>query len=141
MNASTPSESLNLETYVPSPRRIDVGGKPLDILPLRVRQIPAFARAVGGAAHLLMGGNLAAAVALHGEDIIKAMAVATGESDDYLGDLLPDDFLLLVATVMEVNADFFVQRVAPQIQAIQCKVKVRMDGAMPSPSSSPTATV
>lgn len=135
-----------LETYVSVPREIVVGGKTLQITPLRVRQIPAFLREVGPAGSLLMGGNVAQAVALHGEGIARAMAVATGESEDSIGDLLPDAFLELVGVVMEVNADFFGQRVAPQIAALQKSAAARMTatkathGETPSPSLSDTAT-
>ena len=63
-----------LETYVPVPREIVVGGKTLAITPLRVRQIPAFTRAIAAAAPLLAVGRIIDVVALHGEDIIKAMS-------------------------------------------------------------------
>lgn len=132
-----------LETYVPVPREIVVGGKTLAITPLRVRKIPAFTRAIAAAAPLLMDGKTGAAVALHGEDIITAMVVATGEPESMIGDLLPDEFLLLVSTVMEVNGDFFARRVAPLIMAIQAKAEAAvkaMAGATSSPSSSGTAT-
>ncbi len=132
-----------LETYIPIPREIVVGGKTLAVTPLRVRQVPAFTRAIAAAAPLLMDGKIGAAVALHGNDIITAMAVATGEPETMIGDLLPDEFLLLVSTVMEVNGDFFARRVAPLIMAIQAKAEAAMKtmaGATSSPSSSDTAT-
>ena len=78
-----------------------------------------------------------------GEDIITAMVVATGKPNAMIGDLLPDEFLLLVATVMEVNGDFFAQRVAPLIMTIQAKADAAMKtmaGATSSPPSSDTAT-
>jgi hypothetical protein len=135
--------TATLETYIPVPREIVVGGKTLAITPLRVRQIPAFVRAVAAAAPLLMSGRIADAVALHGEGLVTAMAVATGEAEAMIGELLPDEFLLLVSVVMEVNGDFFAQRVAPQIMAIQQKAETAMKamgGATSSPSSSGTTT-
>lgn len=132
-----------LETYVPVPREIVVGGKTLQITPLRVRQIPAFTRAIAAAAPLLAVGRMIDVVALHGDDIIKAMSVATGESAEMLGELLPDEFMLLISTVMEVNDDFFARRVAPLIMAAKEKAnaaKMAMSGATSSPSSSDTAT-
>lgn len=134
---------MGLDTYVIVPREIEAGGKTLAITPLRVRQIPAFVRAISPAAGLLTDGRIADAVALHGDGIVEAMAVATGETEDWIGDLLPDAFLELVAAVMEVNGDFFARRVAPLITAMQEKAEAAatsMRGATSSPSLSGTAT-
>jgi hypothetical protein len=132
--------TATLETYIPVPREIVIGGKTLAITPLRVRQIPAFVRAIAPAAELISQGRMADAVALHGEGMATAMVVATGESETAIGDLLPDEFLGLASAVMEVNADFFVRRVAPLIADIQKKAMEKMSGGMSSPSSSGTAT-
>lgn len=135
---------MALDTYVIQARVIEIAGKPVSVTPLRVRQIPAFVREIGPAGPLLMSGHMADAVALHGDGIIAAMAIATGESDDVIGELLPDAFLSLVTTVMEVNGDFFVQRVAPLIADMHAKARVALKatgGATSSLSSSGTATV
>ena len=134
---------MALDTYVIQARVVDAGGKPVAITPLRVRQIPAFVRAIGPASALLMDGRIADAVALHGDGIVVAMAVATDESEDWLGDLLPDAFLELVSVVMEVNGDFFARRVAPLIKNMEAKAMAAtkaMSGATSSPPSSDTAT-
>lgn len=134
---------MALDTYVIQARVVDVGGKPVAITPLRVRQIPAFTRAIAAAAPLLAVGRMIDVVALHGDDIIKAMSVATGESEAMLGDLLPDEFMMLMSTVIEVNDDFFAQRVAPLILAAKEKAnaaRTATNGATSSPPSSDTAT-
>lgn len=133
---------MALDTYVIQARVVEVGGKPLSVTPLRVRQIPAFVREIGPAGALLMAGRVADAVALHGDGIAAAMAVATGESEEWIGDLLPDAFLDLVLAVVEVNGDFFARRVAPRIAEMQARTEAAMQtsGATSSPSSSGTAT-
>lgn len=134
---------MSLNTYVIEARAVEVGGKTLAITPLRVRQIPAFARAIAAAAPLLAVGRMIDVVALHGDDIIKAMSVATGESEEMLGNLLADEFLRLISAVIEVNDDFFARRVAPLIMAAKEKAnaaKKATNGATSSPSSSATAT-
>lgn len=141
-----PGQNPSLETYVPLPRQIEVGGKSVGIMPLRVRQIPAFVREIGPAGSLLMAGRVADAVALHGDGIAAAMAVATGEDEAWIGELFADAFLDLVAAVVEVNGDFFARRVAPRIAEMQARAEAAMatraatPGAMSSPSSSGTAT-
>lgn len=131
-----------LDVYVVTPCEVAVAGKAVAVSPLRVRQIPAFARHVAPVAAFLMNGDLLAAVAAGGEDMVKALAVATGEPEDWLGDLLPDEFVALAAAVMEVNADFFVRRVAPALAAAGETMKTQMPtaGETSSPSSSTTDT-
>lgn len=128
---------MGLDTYIPTPRDVVAGGKTLQITPLRVRQIPAFAAAVAPAAGLLMSGDVLKALAVHGDSMLQAVAVATGEPADWLGDLLPDDFIGLASVVVEVNADFFVQRLAPAIEAATAQLQRTLTptaGATPSPS-------
>ena len=103
----------NLTTYIPEVRHPMIGGKNVTVAPLKVRQIPAFTRAITPVMGLLTGGNLLAAVASAGDDLIQAVSIATDEPATWIGDLEADEFLQLAAKVLEVNADFFVHRVAP----------------------------
>lgn len=129
---------MSLDTYIPEIRHPLIGGKSVTVAPLKVRQIPPFLRAAGPAAQALFGGDLPGALARHGEALIQAMAVATGEPETWLGDLDADDFLRLVGEVVEVNADFFAQRVTPALEATVAKLTQALTpGATPSPSSSP----
>lgn len=104
-----------LETYVPVVKTLDIAGKSIAITPLRVRQVSAFAAAITPCAGLILGGNVLRAMSAHGDSLITAIAVATNEPPEWLGDLLPDDFVRLVTTVLEVNADFFMERVTPAL--------------------------
>ncbi len=130
---------MSLDVYVPEPRTVAAGGKTIDVLPLRVRQIPGFTRAVVPVLGPLGTGDLATAIAVGGEDLVSAVAIATGEPEDWLGELLPDEFLALVTAVVEVNADFFARRVLPALNAAT-ETTLATLGVTRSPSSSPTAT-
>ncbi|MCB1630603.1 MAG: hypothetical protein H7A12_07270 [Pseudomonadales bacterium] len=74
-----------------------------------------------------------------GDDLVRAVAIATDQTEDWLGELLPDEFLPLVTAVVEVNADFFVRRVLPALNAAT-ETTLATLGMTPLPSSSPTAT-
>jgi len=131
----------DLNTYFPEVRHLLIGGKSVSVAPLKVRQIPPFMRAIGPAAALLFSGDMAGALAWHGEELIQAVAVATGEPAAWLGDLDADEFLRLVGEVVEVNADFFAHRVTPALEATVAKVtRTLTPGATPSQSSSPAAS-
>lgn len=130
---------MSLETYIPEARHLVIAGKPVTVAPLKVRQIPAFARAIAPAAQAVFSGDLMGAVAAHGEALIEAMAIATGESAEWLGELEADAFLALVGEVVEVNADFFVRRVGPALNATVERIGQALTtaGATPSPACSP----
>jgi len=129
-----------LGVFVPEPRRIEAGGKTVAVAPLKVRQVPAFARAIGPALQSLAAGDLAAVLGTHGDALIEAVAAATGEPADWLGELAPDEFLRLAAEVVEVNADFFVRRVAPTLEALTARIDASLTGRTPSPSSPPAGS-
>lgn len=128
-----------LDTLYPQPRRIAAGGETIDVLPLKVRQIPAFSRAIAPSLQALAANNWVGALALHGEALIEACAAATGRSSEWLGELDPDEFLALVTAVLEVNGDFFVRRLLPAIEQAAASL-TRILGAMPSPGSAQAGT-
>lgn len=138
---------MSLDTFVTEPRMVAAGGKQVAVAPLRVRQIPPFARAIAPAMSAIAGGHMQDVIIAHGESLVRAVAIATGESEEWLGDLTADEFLALASAVVEVNADFFGQRVAPMLErAAQTMaqalsgVGANTAGPTPSPSSAPSAS-
>lgn len=131
---------MNLDTYINEPAVCLVGGKQIAVRPLKIKQIPAFTRAVAPVMGLLTGGDLLSAVGIAGDDLIKAVSIATHEPVEWLGDLEADDFVKLASTVLEVNADFFVRRLTPEINRASASL-TRILGVTPSPSSLPVASV
>lgn len=126
---------MPLDTYINEPTLCLIGGKKISVSPLKVRQIPSFTRAVAPVMGLLTGGDMIAALGIAGDDLVKAVSIATNEPVDWLGDLDADDFVKLASTVLEVNADFFVHRLTPEItRASESLSKIL--GATLSPSSS-----
>ena len=130
---------MSLDIYTPQPRPVTAGGKTINVLPLKVRQIPGFTRAIVPVLAPLGAGDLATAIAVGGEDLVRAVAIATDQPEDWLGELLPDEFLALVTAVVDVNADFFARRVLPALNAAT-ETTLATLGMTPLPSSSPTVT-
>lgn len=129
----------SLDTYVVEPRVVTAGGKPVQVSPLKMRAIPPFTRAISPALGPLLAGDLLTAVGVGGESLISAVAIATGEPEEWVGDLLPDAFLALLAAVVEVNTDFFAQRVTPAVEAVTARLTA-LASTTPSPLSAPTVT-
>lgn len=107
---------MSLDAFAPTPCILRVGGCDLTILPLKMRQIPPFSRAVKLVAPYLLADQMLLAVQDQYDSLRDAVAIAAQVEVEWLGDLYPDDFILLAAAVVEVNADFFARRVLPAIR-------------------------
>jgi hypothetical protein len=121
-----------LSVLFPAPAAVEAAGERLEILPLKVRHLGDFARAVrpllaeynaqaaGGKSLLawfagLSSAEMADLIASHIGAVCEAVAIATEKPSAWVGDLYADDLLRLVFKVIEVNADFFAQRLIPVI--------------------------
>ena len=125
----------------PVPVSLVIGGERLELTPLKVGEIPAFARAVQPAvatlsASLSASPDWLALLAEHGEAVIDAVAIASRRPPEWVTNLALDDAVRLAEAVFEVNADFFIQRVLPSLTEAATRVSqtlgVQIPGAMPS---------
>ena len=121
----------------PVPVTLVIGGERLELTPLKVGDVPAFARAVQPvAASLSASPDWLALLAEHGEAVIDAVAIASRRPPEWVTNLALDDAVRLAEAVFEVNADFFIQRVLPSLTEAATRVSqtmgVRIPGAMPS---------
>ena len=121
----------------PVPVTLVIGGERLDLTPLKVGDVPAFARAVQPvAASLSASPDWLALLAEHGEAVIDAVAIASRRPPEWVTNLALDDAVRLAEAVFEVNADFFIQRVLPSLTEAATRVsqtlRARIPGAMPS---------
>jgi len=132
------SDADSLETFAPVPCEVRAGGRTLEILPLRLRALPRFSQAVQPVLPALMAGDLQAAIQQHQEGLVRAVAIATGTEEDWLGELWPDEFVRVARAVLEVNVDFFGRRVIPELSAAADSLTGKMTafrGAGSSPGS------
>lgn len=119
----------------PVPVTLVIGGERLELTPLKVGDVPAFARAVQPvAANLSASPNWLALLAEHGEAVIDAVAIASRRPPEWVTNLALDDAVRLAEAVFEVNADFFIQRVLPSLTEAATRVSqilgARIPGAM-----------
>jgi hypothetical protein len=126
----------SLETLAAAGLTVEVGGARLEITPIRVRELPAFARAIGPILADLEGGvDLAALLAAHPEAIIAATAIGARLPLEQVNDLALDELLALAFAVLEVNADFFARRIAPALTAGSERLATRLAGLSSTPAS------
>lgn len=130
----------DLEVIAPLATFVTFQGRQLQVAPLKVGQLPAFARAIkpiSGTIEALASGRAAldlptilTAIADHGDAVIEAVAIGSGVSQDELREATPDQLIELAIGVVRINADFFKGRLTP---AILAAMKAATPGAGPTP--------
>lgn len=116
----------DLEKLLPTFPVVKVGGKEITIRTMKVKQLAAVLKAAApfmgllkskpGSEDLLglVAGNLPGAVTM--------VAVLTDQSEDWVGDLDVAELVELFSGLLEVNLDFFTQRVLPLLSDAMAKV-------------------
>ncbi len=125
------SDDGGLSDIFPEPGTVRIDGELIEITPLKVKQIGAFSRAIrplaGDISRLFSKSEqgdkettdfILRMVASHTDEVIEAVAIATGKPAAWVGDLMPDDLCFLVLKIIEVNADFFASRLAPGLEMV-----------------------
>ncbi len=130
-----------MNILIPETLELDIAGERIEITPLRLGEFPAMLKAVRPfAAQLEADPDWLSLLAEHGEALLDSLAVTCRRPRDWVDGLALDEALTLAASVFEVNADFFVQRVAPNVTELAERIGRRLDGLMPPSGSSVQAT-
>jgi hypothetical protein len=112
---------------------VTVAGEQINVQPLKVGQVPAFARASRGILQDLDKLNGADGImellADHGDDLIAAVSVATGMPVNLVQAIELDEFVGLATAVVQVNADFFTRRLAPTVQSAVATMTAVVSGS------------
>lgn len=140
----------NMEALEPSGSGATYRGEDFDIKPIPVGKVPALVRTARPVIDSILSldklpeddtGELVTLlldlIEKHGEAVFAAAAICTGKKQDWLegGDI--DEFIVLAKKIVEVNRDFFVQRLAPRLGGRAAAMESQMSpGPGPTPSSS-----
>ena len=121
----------------PVPVSVEIVDEHIELTPLKVGEVPAFARAVQPiAASLSASPDWLALLAEHGEAVIAALAIATRRPVDWVAGLDLDEAVRLAEAVFGVNADFFIRRLLPSVTQAAARIGQALEsptpGAMPS---------
>lgn len=128
-------EAPNFTALPPVPVFIDIGGERIDLSPLKLGELPGFARAIAPvAAHLSASPDWLALFSNEGEALIDALALAARRPRDWVAALATDEALHLAEAVFTVNADFFIRRLLPDVTQAAVRIGRRLEapaGATP----------
>jgi hypothetical protein len=132
------SDTQDLHVLCPEPRRVAAGGRTIEVTPIRVRELAAFARAVEPLAQALaQGPDLPRLLAEHTGAVIEAVAVGARVEAAWIEELGLDELIDLAEAVIEVNVDFFAHRLAPRLIRVAARVGETVAGSSSTPASAP----
>lgn len=134
------SNAQDLHVLCPEPRRVDAGGRTIEVTPIRVRELAAFARAVEPlAAAMAEGLDLPRLLADHTGAVIEAVAVGARVDAAWIEELGLDELIDLAEAVVEVNVDFFARSLAPRLTRVAAHVgqTLAAAGSTSTPASGP----
>ncbi len=100
-------------SIAPAPTTVQWNGRTVNLTPLTVGQMPAFARAVLPFAAKLANSSSFGAddilglIADYGEHVIEALSIATRIDRSEIGNASPADLIVLIAPLITANASFF----------------------------------
>lgn len=134
--------SQELETLINAPQQITLSnGRVLDVTPIRVKELPSFAAALGPIFDMLAGGaSVQALIAHNSESVIAATAIGMRIPRAEIDQFELDDLVVCAAKVIEVNADFFARRVLPALNQTTVRMSGLLAGLMRSTGSSQADT-
>jgi hypothetical protein len=122
----------------PVPLSIEIAGERIDLTPLKVGEVPAFARAVQPiAAGLSASPDWLALLAEHGEAVIATIAIATRRPVVWVAGLDLDEAVRLAEAVFGVNADFFIRRLLPSVTQAAARIGQTLES--PTPGVTPSS--
>lgn len=133
--------TTGLEDVLGLPREINVGGEVLALKPLRIGQLPAFARAISPIIATVSTPPIdwLRMLGEHGDTVLVALAIAIDRPPAWVEQLDAGEALLLITQVIEINADFFTHQVLPQFNRLMAPTgaPVAPTGAPESPPVAP----
>lgn len=145
MSALTPDP---LAALPPVLTTVTIRGESIELSPLRVGELPALLRVLQPIAHdITPEPEWLRLISAHGERVIEALAIASRRPPTWVAELALDQAVRLADAVFEVNADFFLQQLLPEISRVGQRLQVRLEplnaaltlGPTPSPGCSVTA--
>lgn len=130
----------DLEVFTPDPRIVTVRGlPPVAVLPIRVRYLAAFTKAILPILPYAQAGDFTSLVLHETDRAVQAISIGTGLERSVIDDLFPDDLVGLATAVFEVNLDFFARCILPQAQETARRINAVLGQTSSSASGAPDA--
>lgn len=118
-------ETKDLATLIPAVMKVMVADEEMNIQPFLWKQFREVAKLIQPI-RMSMGTDgeldLMKLVADHGDEVTAIIGIATGKSREWVEALALDYVLRLAAAILQVNRDFFSQKLAPELNALAVRL-------------------
>lgn len=129
----------DLTKIIPESNIVVAGGKNIEIKTMKVKQLSATIKAIQpfAAAFKAQRDSFDAAeiVMSHTDSVVDLVVILTGETKEFVEELGIDELVIIFTKLVEVNLDFFIQKVLPLLSGAMG----RLSAGLPS-ATSPTKT-
>lgn len=129
----------DLTKIIPESNIVVAGGKNIEIKTMKVKQLSATIKAIQpfAAAFKAQRDSFDAAeiVMSHTDSVVDLVVILTGETKEFVEELGIDELVILFTKVVEVNLDFFIQKVLPLLSGAMGRLSAGLPNA-----TSPTKT-
>jgi hypothetical protein len=105
---------------------VTLAGEAVEVRPLTLRQVGPFARAMAPLDGVDLGDIMA--VVRPTEEVVEAVAIATGRDREWLWGLSPVELITLAGIVVEVNARFFGATLLPALTQAAARIEQALAG-------------
>ncbi|MXS85292.1 hypothetical protein ABO04_05000 [Nitrosomonas sp. HPC101] len=124
MNMENNVSHSDLDDLIPPVIEVSVAGEVIAVTPIKVKELTAFAQAIAPLLQALGGGvgqnwadlNISTLLMNHTDTVIRAVAIGIRREVEFVNNLDIDELIKLGNAVVEVNVDFFIQKVLPEIK-------------------------
>lgn len=129
----------DLTKIIPETNIVVAGGKNIEIKTMKVKQLSATIKAIQpfAAAFKAQRDSFDAAeiVMSHTDSVVDLVVILTGETKEFVEELGIDELVILFTKLVEVNLDFFIQKVLPLLSGAMGRLSAGLPNA-----TSPTKT-
>ncbi len=121
--AENPTAQDDLSKVIPTVKTVFIAGEEFPIKHFKIGKLPEILVAIQPIAYILLGRtkteklDIMNLVIVHTNDCLTLLSVMADRPRAWVNDLDPDDAVLLLASLLEVNLDFFTLRVLPRLVA------------------------
>ena len=130
----------DLDKIIPQTNEVTVGGKTIEIKTMKVKQLSATIKAIQPFAAAFKAGqgqvDMADIVMNNTDNVVDLVHILTGESKEFIEELGIDELIIVFTRLVEVNLDFFIQKVLPLLSGAMGRLTVGMPSVAKPTSTS-----
>lgn len=123
MDTENSASNAELSDLIPPVIEVSVAGEVIAVTPIKVRELMAFTQAISPILKVLVkesdqdwaGLNISELLMNHTDEVIRAVAIGIRREVEFVNDLDIDELIKLGNVVFEVNIDFFIRKVLPEM--------------------------